>query len=530
MNFRREALREAPRRVGKPLRVLLIEDSEDDALLLERELRRGGYDLVSSRVETAAQMEAALQQKWDLIVSDYSMPHFDPLSALRILEEKGLDIPCILVSGSVDETTILNAMKAGAADYLMKDNLMRLTPAVDRELREAEGRRERRRLEEQVRHAQKMEAIGRLAGGVAHDFNNLLTVITGYSELLLGSGSVNDFTRSALEEIKKAAERGGSLTRQLLIFSRKQKLLPKSVSLNDLVVNMEKMLVRLIGENISLVSVLRPDLGLVRGDIGLFEQVIMNLVVNARDAMPEGGKLTIETSNLNLNTPQVDLAPGPHVLLAVSDTGIGMDAETQSHIFEPFFTTKEAGKGTGLGLATVYGIVKQCVGAITVYSEPGRGTTFRIYLPRVDQALEDVGQQPQAVSSLDGSENVLVVEDDGEVRRLICEILRAKGYNVLESTNGEEAIRIARSFHGALPLVVADVILPEMSGPDVVRQVKEAKPGIRAIFISGYTDEAVLRHGMVDPGVTFLSKPFVPEDLARKVREVLLARPSAETN
>jgi len=513
--------------VGKPLRVLVIEDSEDDALLLLRELRRGGYDPEHLRIETAEQMQEALKQKWDLIVSDYSLPRFDPLSALKILQERGLDIPCILVSGSVDETTILNAMRAGAADYLMKDNLMRLSAAVDRELREAEGRKDRRRLEEQFRHAQKMEAIGRLAGGVAHDFNNLLTVITGYSELLLGAGSLNDFTRSALEEIKKAAERGGTLTRQLLVFSRKQKLVPKSVNLNDLVANMEKMLGRLIGENISMVSVLRPDIGLVRADVGQFEQVLMNLVVNARDAMPDGGKLTIETSNVDLTTPQVDLAPGPHVLLAVSDTGIGMDAQTQSHVFEPFFTTKEAGKGTGLGLATVYGIVKQCSGAITVYSEPGRGTTFRIYLPRVDQALEDMSTQPQSVGSLNGSENILIVEDDPEVRRLVCEILRSKGYQVLESTRGDEAIRIAGNFSGPLPLMIADVILPEMSGPDVVRKVKETRPGIRTIFISGYTDEAVLRHGMLEPGTAFLSKPFVPEDLARKVKEVLTA-PKAE--
>jgi CheY-like chemotaxis protein len=326
-----------------------------------------------------------------------------------------------------------------------------------------------------------------------------------------------------LDEIKKAAERGGALTRQLLVFSRKQKLVPKSVNLNDLVANMEKMLVRLIGENISMVSILAPDLGLVRTDIGQFEQVVMNLVVNARDAMPEGGKLTIETSNVDQTPAHVDVTPGPHVLLAVSDTGIGMDAETQSHIFEPFFTTKEAGKGTGLGLATVYGIVKQCGGAIAAYSEPGRGTTFRVYLPRADQPIEETGRQADPRTSMNGTETVLVVEDDGEVRKLICEILRAKGYQVLESTKGDEAIAIARTFQGPLQLVVADVVLPEMSGPDIVRRVQEAKPGIRALFISGYTDEAVLRHGMVEPGVTFLSKPFMPEDLARKVREVLSA-------
>jgi signal transduction histidine kinase len=511
--------------LAKPVRVLILEDSEDDALLLLRELRRSGYDPDYQRVETAEQMQGALQQKWDLIVSDYSMPHFDPLSALRILEEQDLDIPCILVSGSVDETTILNAMKAGAADYLMKDNLKRLGPAVDRELREAEGRRERRRLEEQFRQAQKMEAIGRLAGGVAHDFNNLLTVITGYSELLLSSTPADEFTRSALEEIKKAAERGGTLTRQLLVFSRKQKLRPKSVNLNELVANMEKMLARLIGENISMTSNLAPDLGLVRTDVGQFEQVIMNLVVNARDAMPEGGKLTIETSNVTLSKPFIDLPPGPYVMLAISDSGIGMDAETQSHIFEPFFTTKEAGKGTGLGLATVYGIVRQCAGGINVYSEPGRGTTFRIYLPRIDQPLEETAGQPDAVGSLlNGSETVLVVEDDTEVRRLICEILRAKGYRVLESAKGDEAIRLAQTFPEPVQLVLADVILPEMSGPEVVSHIRQARPGIPALFISGYTDEAVLRHGIVEPGGMFLSKPFMPADLARKVREALADR------
>jgi two-component system, cell cycle sensor histidine kinase and response regulator CckA len=507
--------------VGKPLRVLLIEDSEDDALLLLRELSRNGYEPASQRIETGPQMEQALTQKWDLIISDYSLPHFDPLSALKILEHQDLDIPCIVVSGSVDETTILNAMKAGAADYLMKDNLMRLGPAVDRELREAASRRERRRLEEQMRHAQKMEAIGRLAGGVAHDFNNLLTVITGYSELLLGSPGLPEPVHSGLEEIKRAAARGGSLTRQLLIFSRKQKLTLKSVNLNDLVANMEKMLGRLIGENIGLSTVLRPDLGLVRADMGQFEQVVMNMVVNARDAMPDGGKLTIETANVTLPAAQAELKAGSHVMLAISDTGIGMSAETQSHIFEPFFTTKESGKGTGLGLATAYGIVKQSGGGIRVYSEPGRGTTFRVYLPRVDQPMEEVAAEPVKANSMNGTETVLVVEDDPEVRKLICEILRARGYHVLETRTGDEAIQMARTHADPVQLVLADVILPQMSGPDIVRGVKQHKPEIRALYISGYTDEAVLRHGMLDKGVTFLSKPFLPDVLAKKVREVL---------
>jgi two-component system, cell cycle sensor histidine kinase and response regulator CckA len=244
-------------------------------------------------------------------------------------------------------------------------------------------------------------------------------------------------------------------------------------------------------------------------------------VVNARDAMPEGGKLLIETGNMSMAAPQLDLKAGPYVRLAITDTGIGMDAETQSHIFEPFFTTKEPGKGTGLGLATVYGIVKQSAGSINVYSEPGRGTTFRVYLPRVDEQTEVVALEPEAPQSLEGRETVLVVEDDPEVRRLIGEILRARGYHVIESTKGEEAIRMAHTLPDPMQLIVADVVLPEMSGPEVVRRVKEARPAIRALYISGYTDEAVLRHGTLEAGAMFLSKPFVPEALAGKVREAL---------
>jgi signal transduction histidine kinase len=507
--------------VRKPLRVIVIEDSEDDALLLLRELHRGGYETVSRRIETAAEMEQALEHEWDLIISDYSLPRFDPLAALKMLENEGLDIPCIVVSGNVDETTILEAMKAGARDYVMKGNLMRLLPAVERELREAEGRRARRRLEEQFRHAQKMEAIGRLASGVAHDFNNLLTVITGYSELLLAQGSADESTASGLEEIRRAAERGGSLTRQLLIFSRKQKLSTQSVNLNDLLANMKNMLRRLIGEDITLATTLSPGLGTVRADPGQFEQVVMNMAVNARDAMPNGGRLTIETHNVALATPGVDLPEGAYVMLTISDTGIGMDAETQSHVFEPFFTTKEPGRGTGLGLATAYGIVKSCNGTIGLYSEPGHGTTFKIYLPRIDQTVEPAPPEVKGLESLRGTESVLVVEDDPEVRQLIAEILGARGYRVLVSANGQEAIQMLQADPAPVELVVADVILPEVSGPEVVRQVTSLRPGIRALFISGYTDEAVLRHGLLEPDASFLSKPFMPEALARKVREVL---------
>jgi two-component system cell cycle sensor histidine kinase/response regulator CckA len=509
--------------VELPLRVLIIEDSADDALLLARELRRGGYDPVSQRVETAAEMEKALEQKWDLIISDYSLPAFDPLRALKILKDKGLDIPCIVVSGGVDETTILAAMRAGASDYVMKDNLMRLGPAVDRELREAEGRRERRRLQEQFRHAQKLEAIGRLASGMAHDFNNLLTVITGYAEMLLADNTLSASARARLDEIRSAAGRGSSLTRQLLIFSRKQPMVPKVIHLNELVSNMEKMLHRLIGEDINLKTVLDPELNSVQTDTGQFEQVIMNLVVNARDAMPGGGNLIIETQNTEFDSGlrPVGLEPGQYAMLSVTDSGIGMDAETRSHLFEPFFTTKAAGKGTGLGLATAYGIVRQSGGAISVYSEPGMGSTFRIYLPRVDAAAEAATGDAVEVRSFRGTETILLVEDDDRVRSLVRDVLRMRGYTVLECSDGREATETARVHAGPIDLLLTDVVLPEMSGPEIAKQVGALKPGVRSLFISGYADESILRHGMLEPGSKFLSKPFLPEALARKIREVL---------
>jgi signal transduction histidine kinase len=516
-----------------PLRVLIIEDSEDDALLLLRELRRAGYDPSSQRVQTKAELEEALQQRWELILSDYTLPQFGALEALHVLQEKGQDLPFIAVSGTVTETTILAAIKAGAGDYLMKDNLTRLGAAVDRELREAMGRRERRRLEEQLRHAQKMEAVGRLAGGVAHDFNNLLTVITGYSDLLLAGQDLAPAQRTALEEIRKASERGGALTHQLLAFSRRQPLTPKVVRPNELVANMEKMLRRLIGEDVQLTTI-PATTGTIKTDPGQLEQVIMNLVVNARDAMPQGGKLTIETGDFLLDDPftatSLDLKPGAYVMLAISDTGIGMDAETRSHLFEPFFTTKAPGRGTGLGLATAYGIIRQSGGSILVYSEPGHGTTLKIYLPRVPD--HNGGEQPAQTPEADiaGSETILVVEDEDRVRKLICEVLLAKGYRVLEAIRGEEAVAICKGHAGAIDLVVVDVVMPQMSGPDVVRQLQEARPSLKVLYMSGYTDEAIMQHGILASGSAFLQKPFMPNTLARKVREVLNAQNSSAEN
>jgi len=422
-------------------------------------------------------------------------------------------------------------LKAGAADHITRDHLPRLGATVRRELSQAEGRRERSRLEQQFRQAQKMEAVGRLAGGVAHDFNNLLTLITGYADLIAAGSALEPAQRAALDEIQRAAERGGALTHQLLAFSRGQPFSPRTVPLNTLLVHMEKMLSRLIGEDIELITVAAAEPANVRTDPGQLEQVVMNVVVNARDAMPGGGKVIIETANAQVDQtyagPNVDLKPGSYVVLAVSDTGMGMDPETVTHLFEPFFTTKAPGKGTGLGLATAYGIVKQSGGAISVYSEPGRGTTVKIYLPSAEAiaAVEAAEQSPAA--ALRGSETILVLEDEARVRKLVCEVLAGRGYRVLEAVRGEEAIRMAAEHRGRIHLLLTDVVMPEMSGPQVLEQIRARHPNMKVLFMSGYTDEAMMHHGILDSGAPFLQKPFLPDALARKVREVLAPSASA---
>jgi two-component system cell cycle sensor histidine kinase/response regulator CckA len=639
-----------------PLRLLLIEDSENDAALLVRALRRGGYaDLTYARVETAETMRAALAgQPWDLVISDYSMPQFSGPAALQLLLEVGIDLPFIVVSGTVGEETAVAAMKAGAHDFLMKNNLARLIPAVTRELGEAAERRERRRagvahraaearlagildatseaiiavdaaqrivlfnssaerifgysaaealgqsldilvppqlieahhqhirafaatparsrglngrngefagrrkdgsefpieasiaklseagqtvftvfvqdisarkqLEAQFLQSQKIEAVGRLAGGIAHDFNNLLTVIAGYADLLL-SDLEGDPRRGDIAEIQKAADRAAALTRQLLSFSRKQILAPRVLDLNTAVASMDKLLQRLIGEDIDLVTILAPALGHVKADPGQFEQVIMNLAVNARDAMPQGGKLTIETANADLDAEydrqHLAVSPGSYVMLAVSDTGCGMDRETQSHLFEPFFTTKDQGKGTGLGLSTVYGIITQSEGTIWVYSELGQGTTFKIYLPRVEAAIDQEELHIGVADLPAESATILLVEDEPMVRTLARRILDQHGYTVLEAPRGAEAMVIAEQHAGPIHMLLTDVVMPEMSGHTLAQQLTVLRPGIQVLYISGYTDGAIVRHGVLAADVIFLQKPFTPNDLVRKVRQVL---------
>jgi len=382
-----------------------------------------------------------------------------------------------------------------------------------------------RQTEDKLRQSQKLESIGQLAGGIAHDFNNLLTAINGYSELLLKQ--LDDVSAlSKVQEIKKAGERAALLTYQLLAFSRKQVLQPVVLDINTVVSEMKNILARLIEENIQIVAVLDQSLGNVKVDPGQLSQVILNLTVNARDAMPKGGRLTIETANVDIDEQMADryvsVEPGRYVMLAVSDIGIGMNEETKARVFEPFFTTKEAGKGSGLGLSTVYGIIKQSGGSIWVYSEVGQGTIFKIYLPRVEKEKPPTEDSEARVGKLPrGTETILVVEDEEAVRTLIQDILESCGYTVLAAANGEEAVSICKQHGSSIDLLITDVIMPEMGGPEVANQLLELKSQLRVLYMSGYTDNAIVHHGVLDEGTSFIQKPFSLEGLARKVREVL---------
>jgi PAS domain S-box-containing protein len=391
------------------------------------------------------------------------------------------------------------------------------------ELKRAEE--EKAVLQEQLRQSQKVEAIGRLAGGIAHDFNNLLTVIKGYSQLSSFELKEGDPLSVNIDEIQNAAERAASLTRQLLAFSRRQVMEMKVLDLNTLLRDLEKMLRRVIGEDIEMVIQLAEDLGRVRADVGQIEQVIMNLAVNAKDAMPSGGKLTIETANVELDESyarsHVDVRHGHYVMFSVSDTGVGMTPEVRERIFEPFFTTKERGKGTGLGLSTTYGIVKQSEGHIWVYSVQGKGTTFKIYLPRVNEPLEEIRKEVLKKELPRGNETILIVEDEEEVRKLAGKILEKQGYRILETFNGDDALVACEKRKSPIHLMLADIIMPGMSGSELAKLLIPLYPEIKILYMSGYTDNAIVRHGVLEKGVNYIQKPFTMEGLARKVREVL---------
>ncbi len=386
---------------------------------------------------------------------------------------------------------------------------------------------EYKRLEAQFLQSQKMEAIGVLAGGVAHDFNNLLNVINGYTELILDELEVSHPLRKDVEHIWDAGQRAATLTSQLLAFSRKQIMQPEIFDLKQVIHNMSAMLRRVIGEDIEIISRTYPDPIVINADPGKIQQVVMNLVVNARDAMPNGGKLTIETSCVDFGAGYIKdhavAKPGPYAMLAISDTGTGMDAATQARVFEPFFTTKAKGKGTGLGMSTVYGIVKQSDGFVWVYSELGKGTTVKIYFPRVTSQISAAHLETRSAPGSRGTETVLIVEDERAVRALASRILQERGYHVLEAADGAEGLRIAQEYMKEIHLVLTDVVMPGIGGRALISRLEEIRPGIKALFISGYTDNAIVHHGILDSGVAFLQKPFSVDGLLRKVREVLSA-------
>ncbi len=637
--------------MGNPLRVLIVEDSEADALLLVRELRRGGYDVAFERVDTVeALIDALAHREWDLVVSDYTMPRLSGTDALKLVREKNLDLPFIFASGTIGEDIAIEALKQGASDYVFKGNLKRLVPAIERELKEAELRRDRRRtekalweseeryrtlaeaahdiifiinreghfqyinnfgarslglkpeeiigrpledlfpvhiaerqrmlirkiletgedmseemriplsgqdrwidahlvpvkdvagnidtilgfvrditerktLEDQLRHSQKLEGIGQLAGGIAHDFNNILNVILGYGTLIEGNMKENDPNRIHLKEILHAGEKAARLTQSLLAFSRKQIIDPAPHDLNEIIKGVENILQRTIGEDIELISMLSIEKPTVLVDRGQMEQALLNLAINARDAMPHGGQLIMETEVFHLDKEYARGhgygEPGMYVLLSVSDSGVGMDEDTRKRAFEPFFTTKEPGKGTGLGLSMVYGIVKQHDGYINIYSEPGRGTTFKIYLPLIKGEVQETTGPTPTVYPTGGTETILVAEDDQAVRELTRSVLERFGYTVVPAEDGEDAIRKFMENKEDIRLLLLDVIMPKKNGKEVYENIKKINPDIKTVFLSGYSENLIQKEGVLDKGLDFIMKPVSPKNLLRKAREIL---------
>jgi signal transduction histidine kinase len=510
-----------------PLHILHLEDDPSDAALAKSALEADGIACEITRVDTREEFVAELERGGiDLILSDFSLSSFDSLSAVKLVRGKWPAIPLLLVSGARGEELAIDAIKSGATDYVLKDRLVRLAPAVRRAMREVNEGAKRRRLEAQFIEAQKMEVIGQLAGGVAHDFNNILGVIMGYSDLIMSGLPPGSPLADNAKEIRHASERAAGLTRQLLVFCRRQTVQPVVVDLNEVVQSAEAMLRRLIDENIEMTFTPESRIGHINADPGYIGQVVMNLVVNARDAMPNGGKLSIATGNITLNQSYCranqGAIPGDYVVLRVSDTGTGMTEAVKARLFEAFFTTKPLGKGTGLGLATCQTIVQQCHGHIRVQSEIGRGTTFEIHFPRVAQALKAVAKPDRSAPWPRGTETLLFVEDEPSVRHLARSILTGQGYEVLSASNGQDALNVASNHKGsAIRLVVTDIVMPIMGGKVMAEWLKAAYPDLKILFTSGYPDDAVIRSGVSWSAFEFLAKPYTPEALAIKVREML---------
>jgi two-component system, cell cycle sensor histidine kinase and response regulator CckA len=510
--------------MDSPLRVLIVEDSEDDTDLLVLELESGGFDVAHRRVDSAEAMRAALDgDKWDLVISDYSMPDFSGNEAMKILRERDPEAPFIFVSGTIGEDTAIAALKSGAQDYVIKGNLSRLVPAIRRELRDVEQRQERKRLEMQVRLLQRFEAIGRLAAGIAHDFNNVIGAIMGWAEIGSTDSSAGSLGGKCFQTIRDQAGHAADLTRQILAFARRQHLEPRNIDLNALVSESVNLLGKLIGERVQVSVVLAPDLEPVWADPTQIEQVLTNLCLNARDAMPQGGNLRIETAKAAIDEvgdPLVRFAkPGRYALLSVSDTGIGMDETTLEHIFEPFFTTKGEGQGTGLGLATVYGIVKQHNGCVDVASELNQGTTFRVYLPIGTGPVEARERIAQG-DVKGGTETILIAEDNEGLAEAAREMLLSFGYKVLVARSGAEAVQIFEEKHDSIALVLLDVVMPAMTGPEAYAKICAVLPDVPVVFTTGYSAEETLG-AATGKRPTVLQKPYGRKSLGQTIRMVL---------
>jgi len=512
-------------------KILIVDDMQANITLLEQMLRGAGYRSISSTKNPHEVCELHRDNRYALILLDLQMPGmdgFEVMEGLKLLETNCY-LPVLVITAQPDQK--LRALKAGAKDFVSKpfdlaEVLMRVHNLLEVRLLHIAAEARTEQAEGRFIEAQKMGALGHLAGGIAHDFNNILAVIMGYSDLITVDAVRNSPLQKHNEKIRDATERAAGLTRQLLVFSRKQTVQLSVLDLNDELRDLDKMVRRLIDESIEMTIVPGKHTGRVKADSGYIGQVLMNLVVNARDAMPHGGKISIATNNVTLDESYTrthpGVAPGDYVMLSVSDTGGGMTEEIKTHIFEAFFTTKALGKGTGLGLATCQTIVQQTGGHIDVYSEVGRGTTFKIYLPQVDLPLDAVARQKEAGPLPRGTETVLIVEDDTYLRHLAYDILQAQGYEVLRAANGQHALHVASEHKGApISLVVTDVIMPLMGGKVMVDWLKTTDPDLKILFTSGYTDDALLHHGVLETGMDFLPKPYTPAMLTRKVRAML---------